>query len=212
MTTEIRDDIELEIEQLRKSKNAVLLAHYYQQADIQDIADHVGDSLSLSRTAAKCDQDVIVFCGVRFMAETAKVLNPTRTVVLPDLEAGCSLVDGCPPAAFKIFREKYPDHVVVTGDLTNIALESEVEAARGWLAKIGSPEVVTAIPGNHDAYVRTEHASTFEHWSDYMAADGAAAGPVELPGHEQAVTAVAISADAKSVFTGGATFSPGDTS
>ena len=98
MTTEIRDDVELEIEDLRKEKNAVILAHYYQQAEIQDLADYVGDSLSLSRIAAKCEQDVIVFCGVRFMAETAKILNPSRTVVLPDLEAGCSLVDGCPPA------------------------------------------------------------------------------------------------------------------
>lgn len=114
MATTIRDDVELEIEELRKQKNAVILAHYYQHADIQDIADYVGDSLSLSRTAAQCEQDVIVFCGVRFMAETAKILNPTRTVVLPDLAASCSLVEGSPPAAFQAWRNKHPDAVVVT--------------------------------------------------------------------------------------------------
>ena len=87
-------DLEAEIDRLKHERNAVILAHYYQDDEIQDLADFVGDSLSLSRTATKCEQDVIVFCGVKFMGETAKVLNPTRTVVLPDLEAGCSLVDG----------------------------------------------------------------------------------------------------------------------
>lgn len=114
MTTTLRDDVELEIEQLREEKNAVILAHYYQHPDIQDIADFVGDSLALSRKAAQCEQEVIVFCGVRFMAETAKILNPTRTVVLPDLAASCSLVEGSPPAVFKAWRDRYPDHVVVT--------------------------------------------------------------------------------------------------
>ena len=114
MTSAIRDDVELEIEELRNERNAVILAHYYQHPDIQDIADFVGDSLDLSRKAAQAPQDVIVFCGVRFMAETAKLLNPKRTVVLPDLLASCSLVEGTPPAVFQAWRAKYPDHVVVT--------------------------------------------------------------------------------------------------
>jgi len=124
MTTGIRDDVELEIEALREQRNAVILAHYYQHADIQDIADYVGDSLSLSRQAAKTDKDVIVFCGVRFMAETAKILNPTRTVVLPDLAASCSLVEGSPPAAFKAWRQKYPEHVVVTYVNSSVELKA----------------------------------------------------------------------------------------
>ncbi|RMG11812.1 MAG: quinolinate synthase NadA [Planctomycetota bacterium] len=143
MTTEIRDDLELEIEELRRERNAVILAHYYQQADIQDIADYVGDSLSLSRQAAKCDQDVIVFCGVRFMAETAKCLNPERTVVLPDLEASCSLVDGCPPAAFARWRARYPDHVVVT--YVNSSLE--LKAMSDYTCTSSNAlQVIEAIP------------------------------------------------------------------
>ncbi len=124
MTTSLRDDIELEIDRLREERNAVILAHYYQHADIQDIADFVGDSLDLSRKAAQCDQDVIVFCGVRFMAETAKILNPSRTVVLPDLAASCSLVEGSPPAVFQRWRQKYPDHVVVTYINSSVELKA----------------------------------------------------------------------------------------
>ncbi|MGE0707689.1 MAG: quinolinate synthase NadA [Planctomycetota bacterium] len=120
----IRDDVELEIEELRREKNAVILAHYYQAPEIQDLADYVGDSLMLSRKAAQTEQDVIVFCGVRFMAETAKILNPTRTVVLPDMAASCSLVDGCPPAVFKAWRERYPDHVVVTYINSSVELKA----------------------------------------------------------------------------------------
>lgn len=107
-------DLFVEIEKLKKEKNAVILAHYYQDADIQDIADYIGDSLGLSQEAAKTKADMIVFAGVKFMAETAKILSPKKKVVLPDLHAGCSLVDSCPPESFKKFREKYPDHVVVT--------------------------------------------------------------------------------------------------
>lgn len=118
------DDLELEIERLREERNAVILAHYYQQPEIQDIADYVGDSLGLSRQAAQTDKDVIVFAGVKFMAETAKILNPTKTVVLPDLQAGCSLVDGSPPAAFAAWRAKYPDHVVVTYVNSSIELKA----------------------------------------------------------------------------------------
>jgi quinolinate synthase len=103
-----------EIERLKKEKNAVILAHYYQEPDIQDIADYIGDSLGLSQEAAKTDADIIVFAGVHFMAETAKILSPNKTVLLPDLKAGCSLADSCPPHLFKKFKEKYPDHLVIT--------------------------------------------------------------------------------------------------
>ncbi len=106
--------LEAEIHRLRKEMNAVILAHYYQDDDIQDIADFVGDSLDLARKAAATTADVIVFCGVKFMAEGAKILNPTKTVLLPDMKAGCSLEDSCPPEQFKAFKEKHPDHLVVT--------------------------------------------------------------------------------------------------
>lgn len=99
---------------LKKQKNALILAHYYQESAIQDVADYVGDSLGLSIEAARSKADIIVFAGVYFMAETAKVLNPNSKVLVPDVEAGCSLADGCPPAAFKEFRNQYPDHVAVT--------------------------------------------------------------------------------------------------
>ncbi len=103
-----------EINRLRKLKNAVILAHYYQEPEIQDIADFVGDSLELSKKAAETNAAVIVFAGVHFMAETAKILNPEKTVLLPDLRAGCSLADGCTPEAFARMKAAYPDHVVVT--------------------------------------------------------------------------------------------------
>ncbi|SFH10727.1 quinolinate synthase NadA [Pedobacter insulae] len=107
-------DLFEEIEKLKKEKNAIILAHYYQEPDIQDIADYIGDSLGLSQEAAKTEADVIVFAGVHFMAETAKILSPEKTVLLPDLKAGCSLADSCPPHLFKKFKEKYPDHLVIT--------------------------------------------------------------------------------------------------
>jgi quinolinate synthase len=107
-------DLFEEIEKLKKDKNAVILAHYYQEPDIQDIADYIGDSLGLSQQAAKTDADVIVFAGVHFMAETAKILSPAKKILLPDIKAGCSLADSCPPHLFKKFREKYPDHLVIT--------------------------------------------------------------------------------------------------
>lgn len=103
-----------EIEKLKKQKNAVILAHYYQDPDIQDIADYIGDSLGLSQQAAKTDADIIVFAGVHFMAETAKILSPTKKVLLPDVKAGCSLSDSCPPNLFSKFKEAYPDHLVIT--------------------------------------------------------------------------------------------------
>ncbi len=107
-------DLEAEITKLKKEKNAVILAHYYQESEIQEIADYVGDSLGLSQQAATTDADVIVFAGVHFMAETAKILSPEKKVLLPDLKAGCSLADSCPPHLFAKFKEKYPDHVVVS--------------------------------------------------------------------------------------------------
>ena len=107
-------DLFAEIEQLKREKNAILLAHYYQEPDIQDVADYIGDSLGLAQKAANTDADVIVFAGVHFMAETAKILNPTKKVLLPDLKAGCSLSDSCPPPVFKRFKEKHPDHLVIS--------------------------------------------------------------------------------------------------
>jgi quinolinate synthase len=100
--------------ELKKEKNAVILAHYYQEADIQDVADYVGDSLGLSQEAMKVDADIILFAGVHFMAETAKILNPTKKVILPDLKAGCSLAESCPADKFKKFIDEHPGHVVIT--------------------------------------------------------------------------------------------------
>jgi quinolinate synthase len=102
------------ITELKEEKNAVLLAHYYQVPEIQDVADYIGDSLGLAQKAAETKADLIVFAGVHFMAETAKILNPETKVVLPDLNAGCSLADSCPPADFKKFKARYPDHIVIS--------------------------------------------------------------------------------------------------
>ena len=107
-------DLFKEIERLKREKNAIILAHYYQEGEIQDVADYIGDSLGLSQKAEQTDADLIVFAGVHFMAETAKMLNPTKKVLLPDLKAGCSLADSCPPDLFRKFKDLYPNHLVVS--------------------------------------------------------------------------------------------------
>ena len=132
-----RDLIE-EINRLRKERNAVILAHYYQTPDIQDIADFVGDSLELSRKAAATDAQVIAFCGVKFMADTAKILSPEKIVVLPDLEAGCSLEDSCPPEKFKAFRQAHPDHIA----LTYINCSTEVKTLSDVIVTSSSAETI----------------------------------------------------------------------
>lgn len=114
MEVDVQVDLFSEIDRLKKEKNAIILAHYYQEPDIQDVADYIGDSLGLSQQAAKTDADIIVFAGVHFMAETAKILSPQKKVLLPDLKAGCSLADSAPPELFRKFREKYPDHIVIS--------------------------------------------------------------------------------------------------
>ena len=113
-----------EINRLKKEKNAVIMAHYYQMGDIQDIADNIGDSLALAQWAAKTDADIIVLCGVHFMGETAKILSPQKKVLVPDLEAGCSLADSCPADAFEAFTKAHPDHTVISYVNTTAAVKA----------------------------------------------------------------------------------------
>ncbi len=137
------EDIFDEIERLKKARNAILLAHYYQEPEIQDIADFIGDSLALAQAAQKTDADVICFAGVHFMAESAKILNPEKTVVVPDLEAGCSLADTCPPDAFRAWIAEHPGHTVVT----YINTSAEVKAHSDWICtSSNAPRVIAAIP------------------------------------------------------------------
>ncbi len=138
-------ELEAEILRLKREMNAVILAHYYQDSEVQDLADYVGDSLQLSQQAAKTSADVIVFCGVLFMAETAKILNPDKPVLLPDLKAGCSLADGCPAAEFRKFRERYPDHVVVS----YINCSAEVKALSDIICTSSNAEkIIRQIPAD----------------------------------------------------------------
>src|SRR6195952_5657453 len=136
-------DLRAELERLRKERNAVILAHYYQAPDIQDLADFVGDSLDLSAKAAATDADVIAFCGVRFMAEVAKILSPQKTVILPDMDAGCSLEDSCPPEQFARFRAAHPDHIA----LTYINCSAAVKAHSDIIVTSSSAEaILSQIP------------------------------------------------------------------
>ncbi len=114
ITTDRKLNLQEQVKKLKEEKNAVILAHYYQEPEIQEIADFIGDSLELAKKASETQADIIVFAGVHFMAETAKILNPSKKVLLPDLNAGCSLADSCPPDAFREMKRQYPDHVVVT--------------------------------------------------------------------------------------------------
>jgi quinolinate synthase len=140
-----RIDYEAEIARLKRELNAVILAHYYQDDDIQDIADVIGDSLELAKRAAETKADVIVFCGVRFMAEGAKILNPEKLVLLPDMKAGCSLEDSCPPAQFKAFREQHPDHIVVT----YINCSAEVKALSDIIVTSSNAEhIINQLPAS----------------------------------------------------------------
>ncbi|WP_339660487.1 quinolinate synthase NadA [uncultured Polaribacter sp.] len=132
-----------EILKLKKEKNAVILAHYYQIDEIQEIADFVGDSLALAQKAAKTDADIIVFAGVHFMAETAKILNPTKKVLLPDLLAGCSLADSCPPEDFAAFKKQHPDHLVVT----YINCSAEIKALSDYVCTSSNAlKIINSIP------------------------------------------------------------------
>ncbi|QMW23101.1 quinolinate synthase NadA [Sandaracinobacteroides saxicola] len=136
-------DLRAEIDRLRRDRNAIILAHYYQKPEIQDLADFVGDSLELSRKAAETDAEVIAFCGVRFMAEVAKILSPEKTVVLPDMDAGCSLEDSCPPDAFGRFRAAHPDHL----SLTYINCSAAVKAHSDIIVTSSSAEkILNALP------------------------------------------------------------------
>ncbi len=140
-------DLEAEILRWKKERNAVLLAHYYQEAEIQDLADFVGDSLGLSQEAAGTDAEVIAFCGVHFMAETAKILNPSKTVVMPDTDAGCSLADRCPPDAFAEWLKQYPDHVVVSYINTSAAIKALSDII---CTSSNAVDVVRSIPEDKD--------------------------------------------------------------
>ena len=132
-----------EINKLRIKKNAIILAHYYQEDAIQDIADFVGDSLALSQKAANTDADIIVFAGVHFMAETAKILNPSKKVLLPDLKAGCSLADSCPPEDFKAFTKQHPDHLVVS----YVNTSAEIKALTDIVCTSSNAEkIINSVP------------------------------------------------------------------
>lgn len=138
-----RLDLFREIEALKQKKNAIVLAHYYQEADIQDVADYIGDSLGLAQEAEKTQADIIVFAGVHFMAETAKILNPGKKVLLPDLKAGCSLADSAPADLFRAFKEKHPDHVVIS----YINCSAEIKALSDIICTSSNAEkIVESLP------------------------------------------------------------------
>ncbi|WP_338502873.1 quinolinate synthase NadA [Sphingomonas kaistensis] len=148
-------DLLAEIQRLKEERNAVILAHYYQKPELQDLADFVGDSLDLSRKAAATDADVIAFCGVRFMAETAKILSPEKTVILPDMDAGCSLEDSCPPDQFAAFRAAHPDHIALTYINCSAAVKAQSDiivtssSADAILAQIPKEQKIIFGPDRH---------------------------------------------------------------
>ena len=147
LRAEIPEDLEGAILALKEERNAVLLAHYYQESEVQDLADFVGDSLALAQAATKVDRDVIAFCGVHFMAETAKILNPDKVVVVPDMRAGCSLADGCPPDRFRAWRQKYPGAV----SITYINCSAAVKAESDYICTSSNAEkIVRAIPADKE--------------------------------------------------------------
>ena len=151
-------ELEDGIQRLKRERNAVILAHYYQESEIQDLADYVGDSLQLSQAAAKTKADVIVFCGVHFMAETAKILNPTKIVVVPDLEAGCSLADGCPAPVFAKWLEQYPGHKVVS----YINCSAEVKALSDIICTSSNAvKIVKALEGEKVVFAPDRHLAAF---------------------------------------------------
>jgi quinolinate synthase len=145
LEVDVKLDLFAEIERLKKEKNAILLAHYYQEPDIQDVADYIGDSLGLAQKAQQTDADVIVFAGVHFMAETAKILNPAKKVLLPDLKAGCSLSDSAPAGPFKAFKEKHPDHIIIS----YINCSAEIKALSDIICTSGNAEkIIESVPKN----------------------------------------------------------------
>ena len=158
-------DLFAEINKLKKEKNAIVLAHYYQEPDIQDVADYIGDSLGLAQKAANTNADIIVFAGVHFMAETAKILNPTKKVLLPDLKAGCSLADSAPANLFKSFKDKHPEHLVIsyincTADIKAlsdiICTSSNAEAILNSLPK--DQKIIFAPDKNLGGYLNKKRA------------------------------------------------------
>src|SRR5439155_560856 len=152
------DELEAEIRRLKAERNAVILAHYYQESELQDLADHVGDSLQLSQAAAKTKADVIAFCGVHFMAETAKILNPSKTVIVPDLTAGCSLADGCPAPLFGKWLEKYPGHTVVS----YINCSAEVKALSDVICTSSNAvKIVKALGSEKIVFAPDRHLGAF---------------------------------------------------
>lgn len=143
--TERKENLQQELLRLKKEKNAVILAHYYQEPEIQEVADFIGDSLELAKKAAQTSAEIIVFAGVHFMAETAKILNPSKKVLLPDLNAGCSLAESCPPEDFRKLREKYPDHTVVT----YINCSAEIKTMSDIVCTSSNAEkIINSIPQN----------------------------------------------------------------
>src|SRR5512143_2486202 len=152
------EELEAEIRRLKRERNAVILAHYYQEDEIQDLADHVGDSLQLSQAAAKTSADVIAFCGVHFMAETAKILNPHKVVVVPDLDAGCSLADGCPAPVFERWLAKYPGHTVVS----YINCSAEVKALSDVICTSSNAvKIVRALGDQKIVFAPDRHLGAF---------------------------------------------------